>query len=596
MSFKKHSARVLKGLSSYRVTSEVTSYAVNSFLQSLDCPRALTAFILFNSGEHEQLAKLECNPLNYNSMVEFRDAYAATKFLSKFKDLTLNYDLDEVALSKFEKFEDRCAQTNRRFRNLSADPGYTGPVVWLHSAVIQKIESILRDFSADELFQRANWGPGATTLIKSRDASSTIKFQREVGITRDLYALLQPSSYDSIMGQRHLPFGEKSLLENAYPLWWSHLETLDFPQFQVGNKVVTVPKDATTNRVIAIEPGINLWFQKAIGEMINRRLRRSGIDLRFQDRNQLLAKKASISGLNATVDFSSASDSIASELVERLLPPRWFSLLDSCRSRFGSLGDDLRSWHKFSSMGNGYTFSLQSLIFYAMAICCMEYVQSNQGKIPGEIVSVYGDDVIVPARCLELFSDLSAFYGFLLNPSKSFSSGYFRESCGSHFWSGVDVKPYYLKGNISDVRSLYRVANSIRRLAHRRNACYGCDIKFLDLFDRLVTLVPKSFRFRIPESLGDGGFISNFDEATPQRARHGIEGYFAIHVVEESRTFQSDTIGLLLARLWVLSSTQSEQLSGARKSPGNSVSKRGQTRLSLKKSLVQQWVDLGPWI
>jgi hypothetical protein len=522
-------------------------------------------------------------------MVEFRDAYTATKFLSKFQDLTLDYDLDSVALAKFEKFEQSCASTNTRFRNLSVDPDYTGPIVWLHSAVIHKIEQILRGFSAEEFFRRANWGPGASTIIKSRDASAAIKFQIETGITRDLYALLHPNFYaQTLGGQLSLPFKEQSLLAAAYPLWFEHLESSgSFPNFQVGNKVVTVPKDATTNRVIAIEPGINIWFQKAIGEMINSRLRRVGVDLRYQSRNQQLAHSASLSGVNATVDFSSASDSISSGLVEALLPPSWFTLLDSCRSRFGLTGTDCRSWNKFSSMGNGFTFSLQSLIFFAMSSCCKDYIQIHDGKVPHESVSVYGDDVIIPVRCLSLFSELSEFYGFSLNAQKSFSSGHFRESCGSHYYSGVDVKPYYLKGNITNVRSLYRAANAIRRLAHRHNNSYGCDYRFKDTFDFLVARVPKALRLRIPESLGDGGFIANFDEATPVRARHSIEGYYVRHAVEESVTFQLDTIGLLLARLWVPSSAQSLQ---------NSVAKRGQTRLSLKRSLVQQWVDLGPWI
>ena len=574
MSSKKHIARILSAARSYRVPSRVTLEFVEKFLASLDCPRALTVWMLFQSGEHSQLASLDINPLDYNSLVEFRGAYAATKFLSKFKDLSLDVDLDEVALLKFEKFELQCKHTNRRFRDISVDPGYTGPTVWLHSAVIQKIEMILRDFSAEEVFSRANWGPGATTLISSRNASAFNKFQCETGITRDLYDLI---SYSDLTG---------SILEDSYPLWWSHLKGIGFPNFQVGNKVITVPKDSTTNRVIAIEPGINLWFQKSIGEMINSRLRRFGVDLRFQDRNQKLALNASKKGINATIDFSSASDSISSAVVQELLPVRWFLLLDACRSRFGLTDSGWRSWHKFSSMGNGYTFSLQSLIFFAMASCCKEYIESRFGKLPGETVSVYGDDVIIPVRCLSLFSELSVFYGFTLNSKKSFSSGYFRESCGAHYYSGSDVKPYYLKGNITDIQSLYRAANGVRRLSHRWGSRLVCDNYLRASFDYLWSLVPESLRFRIPETLGDGGFISNFDEAVPVRARHGIEGYFVYHAVEESLSFQSDKVGLLLARLWV-PSLQSQQ---------NSVAIRGRTKLRVKRSLVHRWYDLGPWL
>ena len=322
MSSKKYGLRFHKGIASYRVPEEVSSSAIESFFSALDCPRALTAAILFRSGEHEQLSKLEFDPLHYANHVELRDAYAATKFLSKYKGLTLSFDLDEVALKKFEEFELLCKQTNRRFRSLQSDPLYRGRTVWLHHAVARKIAKILGDFSPEELFSMPDWGPGASTLIKRRDASPAKKFRLETGITRDLYSLI--------------PW---EILEVSYPLWSHQLVDSGFPNFQVGNKVITVPKDASTNRVIAVEPGINLWFQKSIGDMIGMRLRRYGVDLRYQSRNQQLARLGSLSQHLATVDLSSASDSIARAVVEELLPPRWHLLLDCCRSHYGTLRD-----------------------------------------------------------------------------------------------------------------------------------------------------------------------------------------------------------------------------------------------------------------
>jgi hypothetical protein len=244
MSSKKYGGRFHKGISSYRVPEELSPQVIEQFLSALDCPRALTVALLFRNGEHEQLAQLEFNPKDYNDLVSLRDSYAATKFLSKYKGLSLSYDLDQVAFEKFEKFESLCKETNSRFRNLQHDRKFSGRVVWLHNAVIRKVAKILGDYSADELFSMPNWGPGASTLIKRRDASPAKKFRCETGITRDLYDLI--------------PW---EILEDAYPLWSSVLVDSGFPNFQVGNKVITVPKDASTNRVIAIEPGINLWFQ-----------------------------------------------------------------------------------------------------------------------------------------------------------------------------------------------------------------------------------------------------------------------------------------------------------------------------------------------
>jgi len=608
MSSKKYGGRFHHGIKTYRVSEGLESSAISSYLEALDCPRALTAAILFREGEHEQLAELEFNPLHYNSYVEIRDSYAATKFLSKFQGLTMTRDLDEVALEKFRKFELLCKSTNRRFRNLLHDPLFRGRAVWLHDAVIRKIAKILGGFDVDEVFEMPDWGPGASTLIKRRDASPAKKFRCEIGITRDLYGLIPWET-----------------LSEFYPLWGAQLVEAGFPLFQVGNKVITVPKDASTNRVIAVEPGLNLWFQKAVGEMIGKRLLRHGVDLRLQSRNQELARIGSKTQHLATIDLSSASDSIAHSVVEALLPPRWFALLNDCRSHYGTLSGSLVRWEKFSSMGNGFTFQLESLIFYAVACCCAEYLNIGIAD-----VSAYGDDVVLPTACYELFSEMLGFYGFVLNEKKSHVSSLFRESCGAHFYSGIDVKPIYLKDKVTSIPAIYRLANAIRRQAHRYNFRYGCDARFRLVFDLLVHEVPKALRFWIPNDLGDGGFIGNFDDATPSRAGHSLEGFRVRNVVEMSKTHEDETIGYLLAALWQLRANKDldfgfrEHLadvvldrqetvrqephtrlkaitsfirpSSQRKARRNAVSLSGRTRFKVVNSLVQRWYDLGPWI
>jgi hypothetical protein len=634
MSYAKHSMRFLTEARHFRVTPEISSGLVVEFFEALDCPRSLAAALLFKYGEHEQLANLECNPLEYLTVQEFRDAYAATKFLSKFKDLVLDYDLDEEALKKFDKFELLCSRTNARFRKLESDSLYRGQVVRLHQAVQRKISNILGEFGIEEFFATADWGPGATTLIKSFNASATNKFQCETGITRDLYDLL-PSA----------------LLSEVYPAWVQHISGVGFPNFQVGNKIVTVPKDATANRVIAVEPGLNLWFQLAIGTMIQRRLLRCGIDLRDQSQNQRLAYTASKDTVNATIDFSSASDSISSEVIRELFVncsyserslnnlSTWFSVMDSCRSHYGLRGEAYVRWSKFSSMGNGFTFGLESLLFFAIAKCCAEEIHRVDPNAGFGDVSVYGDDVIIPRNCLELFSTMCEFYGFVINVKKSHFSSLFRESCGSHYMAGVCTKPVFLKEHLTDVLSVYRLANSIRRFAHRGLCSMGCEARFRTLFESIVNLVPKPLRVRIPETLGDGGFISSWDEAIPahanvyplyrakraptvasvkerrlhpdriKRMNLGFEGYYVWQAAEVGKTYQSEGTGLLLDRLWLIQKgkyylKQRENADEGDNPVGilstqerrNTVALRDRTKLRFSRSLVQQWYSLGPWI
>ena len=612
MSSKKHGGRFHKGIASYRVSRELESLAISEYFTALDCPRSLAALILYRNNEHEQLAKLEFNPKAYNSLVDLRSAYAATKFLSKFEGLSIESDLDDVALKKFDSFELLCKQTNTRFKDLSHDPLFKGRAVWLHNAVIRKIEKILGEYEAVELFEMPDWGPGSSTLIKRREASSVKKFRSEIGITRDLYNLIPWET-----------------LREAYPLWATQLVEAGFPSFQVGNKVITVPKDATTNRVIAVEPGINMWFQLSIGKMVRRRLRRYGVDLRWQSRNQELAKLGSITNQLATIDLSSASDSIASSVVEAVLPRRWWLLMESCRSHYGIRNEKPVRWEKFSSMGNGFTFELESLIFYAVASCCTEYLSLSSAT-----VSVYGDDVILPSACYELFAEMMGFYGFQINVKKSHIDSPFRESCGAHYYSGTDVKPIYLKDRVDSVPAIYRLANATRRLAHRHNLGYGCDVRFRRLFELLVHSVPVAFRFRISANIGDGGFISNFDEATPSRVKKGIGAgyqpapYACPNVVEVGKSYYDDTIGYLLAALWKLkqagdlttglqqaiaNAVQQAHENGSAEGRTklqamtfgiredsvqgyNSVPVHGSTKYRVVNSLVQQWYDLGPWI
>jgi len=565
---RRRSPELLEAARKFREAPSTTDVAIRHFLSALDTPRSLTVWLLFRNKEHDQLTALDCHPAHYNDAQSFRDAYTATNFLAKASFLKTSFNREAVALEKFEEYESLCKRTNSRFRNPHLDPLHNGSNVWLLHATKRKIMQILGDFSADEFVDGANWGPGVSTLIKGEHVSAINKFHDERGITRDLYSLVEP------------------WLPAAYPLWFNHLSRCygeSWMNFQVGNDIVTVPKNSKTDRVIAIEPGWNLWFQKAIGTMIRRRLLRVGIDLNNQSINQRLALLGSKYFKLATVDFSSASDSIALELVREVLPPRWFQIMDICRSHYGKSSNGPRRWEKFSSMGNGFTFELESLIFYAAAEAVAEYSGALTASEP---ISVYGDDVIIPSSTFELFSSFSEFLGFRVNPKKSFSSGSFRESCGSHYFGGIDCKPVYLKEKLRHVESFFKLANSVRLLAHRRNSHYGCDHSFLECWHHLYYRVPEPLRLWSPLGAGDVGFVGNFDEATPTRARYGIEGYTYSALSQLGISQETDSEAVLLARLWVPSVQEY----------GNNYTLRGRSRRRLTTSIVQQWYNLGPWM
>jgi len=227
-------------------------------------------------------------------------------------------------------------------------------------------------------------------------------------------------------------------------------------KYRVGpGTLTTVPKTARIDRVILIEPVMNTFVQKGIGKVIRNRLSDVGIDLNDQGINQNLARKGSVSGDLATIDLSAASDNISKYLVLHLLPVKWFELLANWRT--GLISDShsrkFIELEKFSSMGNGYTFELESLIFYACSL-----VACRLSNSPTVNVSVYGDDIIIPVSAVSTLHKIFDRFGFTINLEKSYWYGSFRESCGCDYIKGINVRPFYKRDSWTP-RSVARYLN-----------------------------------------------------------------------------------------------------------------------------------------
>lgn len=625
----------------YSVSRSVTDRTIEKLLAGLDCPRSLAVWMLYRSGEHQQLVDMDWSPTAYDSSMRARDSYIASELLSKAKFLTLDVDPETAAMTTYFEIEEHCRVVNRRLRNLEFDPLYKGANVFLHDAVRRKVSRLLGErsesspafvssFDCEEWIDSCAWGPGTTIRVNGKATNSANKFQRDVGMTKDCYILVS------------------SLFSAAFPLWGQHIQS-NYPTwgkglldmwlesgdngtlkrakhcyFDKGDEILTVPKKAKTHRVIKKPPGLNCFFQLGIGKMIAKRLlRNGGYDLRAQDDNQRLAFLASLNGKLATIDHRSASDCISTEYVRGVLPSRWFDVMDSIRSKCGSYqrprSDDkpiVVYYEKFSSMGNGFTFPLQSLLFAAAAEACCEYI-----GVPTEHVGVYGDDVVIPVEAVDLYCQYCDFCGLKVNQTKSFSSGPFRESCGAHYWQGADLKPLYIKERLRGLLSLYRTANGIRRLANR-NLDYGCDNRFVPAWLYLRDRVAEKHRFSIPEGYGDGGFVEDFDMASPPTYRRwaqfaeviprkghapfsevplyqGIEGYLGWAVREVPVSYSTSSFGLHLARLADvdlrlrdLDDDEIRILTGA----GNEVGLRRTTKARIERAFYPKWYNLGPWI
>lgn len=262
----------------------------------------------------------------------------------------------------------------------------------------------------------------------------------------------------------------------------------------MGNVMFTVPKTSEIDRVACKEPDLNMYCQKAVGDIIRRKLKTKGIDLNDQAVNQSLAFQGSVDGTLATVDLSSASDSVTISIVTAFLPFEWSSLLMELRSPFTRVpayvdadGQSVDThWHMnemISSMGNAFTFELESLIFWIIARACA-YFTRTQGRI-----SVYGDDIICPKGLEVSLESALDFFGFTLNRSKSYWDGEFRESCGKHYYSGFDVTPFYVKQLPSKLSDWCLLLNHLRKWADMLGVC---DPRYHALWQLFATeIIPR---------------------------------------------------------------------------------------------------------
>lgn len=230
-----------------------------------------------------------------------------------------------------------------------------------------------------------------------------------------------------------------------------------------SNRLSFVPKNGKTFRSIAVEPNASLWFQLGVHEYLRLRFKTKGVaHIDDQRHNQLLAELGSrhwtLNSTLSTIDLSSASDTVCTTLVEWLLPESWYLMLDSLRAKSTTVRHNGEKYEvqlaKFSSMGNGFTFGLETLVFKALSEGARHYAG-------GSITSVYGDDIIIDARCALLLLEVLKFAGFAANSDKTFIHGKFRESCGTDWYDGHLATPQYVRSERIDVPSAYRLVNSL---------------------------------------------------------------------------------------------------------------------------------------
>lgn len=321
-----------------------------------------------------------------------------------------------AAQKTFERGECICRITNRRLDWYHAHPDRLDPE--LHT----QLTSMERDI-AFLLGDRAEFDDAMPSLIRiTNGATEDRSRRRSLPFLKVSRKLRGPRAIIPALGRLLLSYGVD-------------LSSCAFECVE-RNAIALVPKNWKTHRTIAKEPTHSLPFQLALDTWFKSKLRKWKIDLSSQAKNQEYARLGSLDGSLATIDLEMASDTLSLNAVAWMLPADWYDLLRSCRSSSFIAPWGQGNYAKFSSMGNGYTFTLETMIF---AAACRA-VGSQQ-------YAVYGDDIALESDKVPSLIRLLKFLGFRINDAKSFYNplSRFRESCGCDYYNGHLVTPFYLR-------------------------------------------------------------------------------------------------------------------------------------------------------
>lgn len=354
----------------------------------------------------------------------------------------------DLAVDKFLEVNEACRKYNYKSA-MSDAPSWTEIC---SNEAMREIEELLETreqaprFQWTDVFESAYFGPGKSLAVSGTSLYAKLATERSCG-RKSIYQQWLIDTADT-------PLGKVEILNRL-----------------AGNAVIvdnvsslsTVAKNRDIDRTTAKGPSINVFYQLGLGVVIGNLLRkRWGIDLETQQAlNRTLARLGSATGSLATIDLSSASDTISLELCYNRLPKWFFELLLWLREghvKIPSRGNKRVPLWMVSTMGNGFTFPLQTMLFGSVVRAAYKLLdiapRGCDSKNPN--YGVNGDDIIVDTRVYTLVCDVLTRWGFTVNSTKSFATGNFRESCGGDYYKGHFVRGVYAQRirNPQDVVSL----------------------------------------------------------------------------------------------------------------------------------------------
>lgn len=402
------------------------------------------------------------NTQNVLTLSEAKARYTLASLLKKFQFPSDAELRKSRALKKFLAAEETCREFNKvGYKKLIADGEETALFLTYARSFLKKLLGEVCP-TLSQVMDSSRHGPGSNLDTQDGKTSAYFKYASwpysctpaAVPVAR--FMIQSNKRWLGALEEdyrRRLGIPATHILNQE--LFWSLVIT------EVShNRIGYVEKDALIDRTIAVEPSLNVMLQLGVEDHIRKRLKRWGIDLDDQTKNQRFAKRGSVTGEFATLDLVGASECIALMLNKLLLPEDWYTYLMKLRSPLGKLGDRKIKYEKISSMGNGYTFALESAIFAAIIYAVQKLTKKGGEK---DEFCVFGDDLIVRTEYVKPVIHYLAKCGFSINIDKSFVEGPIRESCGTDWYLGINCRPVFLTRTPTVTSDLWNDINRIQR-------------------------------------------------------------------------------------------------------------------------------------
>lgn len=418
----------------------------------------------------------------------------------KYSFIESNFDRDANAFSSFIEAENACRRFNANtplFHEEDSESAFSDLFI---SPLIRKMKLIIKrvcgKLNLAQIVNQRHNGPGASLCKRGNRSLECFKLAYPIDTNKSclsLFGPLVPIDPNLALLLEGEEIDRKVRNHGSYPNCFYRIENQ-------GSALQFVEKNAETSRTISIEPTFNVSLQLGLDTVLKKRLKRVlGIDLSTQENNQRLAHIGSTQRNLVTVDLKAASDSVALKVLD-ILPLQWAEVFFRLRSHWWThefLGHS--EFHKVSSMGNGGTFVLESLLFASACRAVYAWLNIPWNK---DTVAVYGDDLVIHKEAYTWTRTLLKHLGFAINKDKTFIDGPVRESCGHDYYNGHRIDRFTCKKDLNKPYAGVVLHNSFFLLFKEyRFTSDTCD----ELLSFIRKYIPKNFEHFGPVTPDDKG-------------------------------------------------------------------------------------------